>query len=133
MQYYWQLSKHATHGAQVAVWVDNSVLLIKNSYRHGYTFPGGHINQNETAIQAAVRELREETGININTNQLQLLNKIHYLRNGAVCSDTIFQCQLKDKPAIFIDHREVIEALFVNPPEFGLLPLQNGIYNQISH
>ena len=42
------------------------VLLIKRAYEpfEGmWAMPGGHVDEGETAVQAAVRELAEETGI----------------------------------------------------------------------
>jgi len=132
MKLYWHFFKQATHGAQVAVWVDNSVLLIRNSYRSEYCFPGGHINQNETALQAAVRELREETGIHVNAKQLQQIKKITFQRNGVTCTDRIFKCQLNTIPNIKIDNREVVEAFFVSIPDCNALSLQNSVYKILS-
>ena len=43
------------------------VLLLKNSYGdEGWSTPGGHINNGENSLEAAKRELEEETGINDN-------------------------------------------------------------------
>jgi len=132
MTLYWHFFKQATHGAQVAVCVDNSVLLIRNSYRSDYCFPGGHINQNETALQAAVRELREETGIYVNPKQLQQIKKITYLRNGVTCTDSIFKCQFNTIPDIKIDNREVVEGFFVDIANCDALSLQDSAYKILS-
>jgi len=132
MQCYWGLFRQATHGVQVVVWVGNRVLLIRNSYRTGYTFPGGHINPKETAIQAAVRELREETGIAVNCNQLQQSEYITYLRSGIVCSDTFYKCHLDNMPQVNIDNREVIESKFASIAESKLLRLQKSTQKYLS-
>ena len=39
------------------------VLLVRHTYAPGWHFPGGGVNKRETAIDAAVREVREETQI----------------------------------------------------------------------
>jgi len=41
---------------------DNKVALMYVAKVKFYTLPGGQINENETAEQAAVREIKEETG-----------------------------------------------------------------------
>jgi len=132
MQCYWHFFKQATHGAQVAVFTDDSVLLIRNSYREGYFFPGGHIGKNETAIQAAVRELYEETGLTVSPKDLKKINYISYLRNGVRCSDTIFKYQLTKQPIIKIDNREVSDSRFFKSSELHLLALQDSFHQQIS-
>jgi len=47
---------------------DNNKLLLQNRVKEdwkGYTFPGGHVEKQESFIQAAVREMKEETGLTI--------------------------------------------------------------------
>lgn len=36
----------------------------------GVTFPGGHVEANETIVESAIREVREETGLEINKPSL---------------------------------------------------------------
>lgn len=43
---------------------DILILVAQHSQHHGWVFPKGLIDQGETKEQAAIREVREETGIN---------------------------------------------------------------------
>lgn len=54
------------------------ILVLRRSRTHPYwpydaDFPGGDIDPGETIMQAAVRELHEETGLVISHNQLELV------------------------------------------------------------
>ena len=39
------------------------VLVTQHSKHHGWDFPKGHIEQGESSEQAAIREVKEETGV----------------------------------------------------------------------
>jgi 8-oxo-dGTP diphosphatase len=61
-------SQHASVGVGVLILKDEKVLLIKRTGSHGegtWSSPGGHIDFGETIEETAVRETKEETGIDI--------------------------------------------------------------------
>lgn len=50
---------------------DGRVLVFKRTkFPFGYTIPAGHVDKNESSEVAAVREVREETGLNISQPEL---------------------------------------------------------------
>jgi 8-oxo-dGTP diphosphatase len=63
-------------GIGVIVLKDGKVLLGKRKGSHGegeYAFPGGHLEYMESFEECAKREVREETGIEIDNIRFQLL------------------------------------------------------------
>lgn len=48
---------------------DNALLLVRPSYRRrGWGFPGGFLKRAEKPVDAAVREVREELGLDVEVN-----------------------------------------------------------------
>ena len=41
------------------------LLLVKNRYGGHWSFPKGHVEGNETEVQPALREVLEETGLEV--------------------------------------------------------------------
>lgn len=59
----------------------NNEILLGNSYNE-YQFPGGHVEENETLINAVNREIKEETGIILNlTNVNPFASQVGYYKD----------------------------------------------------
>ncbi len=65
---------------------DNKAFLLRRfntGWEDGkYNLPGGHINKGETAKQASVREIYEETGVKVKLEDLHFYNVSHLVTNS---------------------------------------------------
>src|ERR1035438_9542189 len=62
--------------SRVIISCGDQILLIRNWLGPGdYTLPGGGIRKNEEPGDGAVRELKEETGLDIETKSLVLIKQ----------------------------------------------------------
>jgi hypothetical protein len=91
----------------VAVWLDDTVLGVRHSYKPGLTLLYGGAWWREDHRLAAARELREELGMTIDPDALRLVM--------ATPNMHLYEVRLTEKPKLRIDRREVVEACFVHP------------------
>ena len=56
--------KHIVSAATIVINDNNEILLIKGP-RRGWEMPGGQVEEGESLKEAAIRETKEETGIDI--------------------------------------------------------------------
>lgn len=65
---------------------DNQVLLVKRCNSdwasERWNFPGGLLEENETLLQAAVRETKEEIGVTVNPKDFSLVHVLHVHAGG---------------------------------------------------
>ena len=80
-------------GVGVMIMKDGKVLLSKRLASHGagnYAFPGGHLEHNESVVDCAHRETREEAGIEVENIRFLCLSNIakyppkHYINIGVI-------------------------------------------------
>jgi ADP-ribose pyrophosphatase YjhB (NUDIX family) len=113
----WALLRPTTHGALIVVWKAGSVLLVRNSYVPYYSLPGGYVRGGETTLQAAVRELKEETGLDVQPSELKLSHEETHNWEFRRDHVTMYDLIAKETVGVNIDHREVIAAQFFTPEE----------------
>lgn len=95
--------------------------------------PGGFTDLNETAEEAVVREVKEETGLIVTTTRylFSLPNIYTYSQLDIPTMDLFFKCEVEE-PSQPIACDDVAEAWFMSPdkidPElFGLTSIRKGI------
>ncbi len=110
------------HSVKIVLIYRDKILLIRNSYRQGWTLPGGGIKRNESPRGAAIREVREEVGIDISSLTNHGKTKLDFETNSFV---TIFSSKIKDAE-FSVDGIEVEKAEWVDLKDLSnvdLLPV----------
>lgn len=107
---WYRFAKLSTKGAGVAVWHNDQILVVRHSYRPGWSLPGGRAKKNEEPRVTASREVSEEVGIELAPDDLIL---VRVNRSGHSLFE--YHLQLPSEPKI--DNREIIEARFLDPAQ----------------
>ena len=100
-------SKRPKVGVGVAVIKDGKVLLGKRKNAHGegtWSFPGGHLEYQETWADCAIRETLEETGLSIKN-----------VRFGTVTNDIFYKEQKHYVTIIMLSDYESGELRLMEP------------------
>ena len=118
-QVYCRIRHPEVFGSYVLCMHNARVLLIKNSYKRYWTLPCGGIASGETPTEAAIREAREEVGLELATEDLLLRAKIIFEGENQKDHIHLFACNLSTKPAISIDHKEVESYAWVSKEELS--------------
>jgi 8-oxo-dGTP pyrophosphatase MutT (NUDIX family) len=109
------------------------LLIIKPDYKDGWLIPGGAADDDESPLHCAIRETREEVGLDV--SDLQLVGLYYNHKNG-VFSDSLkfifFGGILTDDliAQIKIQHEEIEEFKFI-APEMALPLLSKSLQKSI--
>jgi 8-oxo-dGTP diphosphatase len=117
---FWFLRRPRVRGAYVAVWHQERLLVIRNSYKPGYTLPCGRVKRGESVAAAAARELGEEVGIHVSPDRLTLSRNFRCRHTFTDETGSVYHLRLTVPPAVSIDRREVIWARFVDPATLSM-------------
>lgn len=123
LRVWWWLRRPVSEGAFVAVWCNDALLLIENSYRSGQTTPSGGIARRESPLQAARRELEEEVGIAAAAEDLVFAGEIVVDFEHKEDHAYFFELHLDQAPPLAPDGREVIRAEFCRADDLSHRPL----------
>ncbi len=100
----------------VSWWYDGLLLMVFNRRRQEWELPGGMIDRGETPRQAAVRELREETGYEV--EQLVFAGYARFALGVG---------QRPECAAVFTAHVRPHEGNFVPNEEIGAVCWWDGV------
>jgi 8-oxo-dGTP pyrophosphatase MutT (NUDIX family) len=115
---------------------DGAILLIRRTDNQNWALPGGAIELNESVSQAAIRETREETGIDCEITGLAGLysdpgHVIHYTSNDEVRRE--FSIVLTARPVAGqpAPSAESSDVRWVLPPELAGYTMDSSMRKRI--
>ena len=112
---WWRITRARHEGALVAIHVGPLLLLVQESYRPEWNFPGGGVNAGETPEQAAHRELSE--ALAFDAPALTPAGTINGTWEGRQDVVHFFKLHLDQLPPIQVDNREITAARLFAPSE----------------
>lgn len=103
-----------TLGVGAVVIDGNNLLVIKDKIWQKYKLPGGHIDDRENISSALIREVYEETGINVEFDSI--ISLAHFSPGQFNESNLYVVCRAKplSKEINIIDTEEIIEARWID-------------------
>jgi ADP-ribose pyrophosphatase YjhB (NUDIX family) len=129
---YFAVCRPSTHGALVALWREDRILLVRTSYQGYWSLPGGYVKRGEQGIDAALRELEEEVGVaGVSADRLERVYDETRNWRGKKDHVEIFALEVTEAPTLTVDNREVVEARFFSAEEALGLKLFPPIANVI--
>jgi 8-oxo-dGTP pyrophosphatase MutT (NUDIX family) len=125
---YWRTFKPETFGVKVIIEHEGKFLWVRNDYGYrSITFPGGGIEKGESPEHAAIREVKEEVGIDLINPRM--VKSLLSTEEGKKDNITIFYGQ-SGTDNFTLDDFEIAEAAWFtkdNLPKFS--PLSKKIWD----
>jgi 8-oxo-dGTP pyrophosphatase MutT (NUDIX family) len=101
-----------------AVMLENDrgeLLIVKTNYKPYWTLPGGIVDENETPKQAAIREVKEELGLDIDAAELEFIAVVDRISDVMQTYQFLFKTKLHSESMSFVlQESEIDEYDFVN-------------------
>lgn len=88
--------------------------------------PGGKLEKGETPLSAAVREVLEETGLNLDRNKLTYKGEFYFRFPDVEFVLHVFHCHLDRFSKIVLDPNEHSEFQWTSVSEALQMPLMRG-------
>ena len=107
-------AKNHTLGVGAMAIKENEILVIKNKFSRGYMLPGGHIDNNESISSALVREVFEETGVQVEFESV--INISHFTQGqfGESNMYIISTVKVIDDTITIYDTQEILDAKWID-------------------
>lgn len=81
----------------------------------GLTFPGGHVEEGESFVDSAVREVKEETGLDV--KNLHSCGVIHWAHNKTFERYIVFLYRTSDFSGDLLDATDEGRVFWIDPDE----------------
>lgn len=116
---------------RILVLSEGKLLLTKDWIGTGsWSIPGGGLHVNENPVNGALRELKEETGLNLKSSDLQKLGNLTTKNNGINTKLIVYKTEFLTKPKVIINGNEIIDFTWVGSIKLKRIPI-DGSTSQI--
>jgi len=105
---------------------EGNILLLKSNYKNTWQLPGGGVDDKESPEFAAVREVKEETGLVISASELTIKGTIYKADEEILFIVYEFREVLDQHAHIQVADNESTAYKFIKPTE--ALALMSGYY-----
>lgn len=97
---------------------DNGQVLVQKRVKYwtGVTFPGGHIEKGESFTQSAVREVKEETGLDIKNPKL--CGTVHWCHKDTDERYIVLLYKATEFSGELVDKTDEGEVFWINKEDF---------------
>lgn len=126
-----QLYPEATVGALVVNQKDEVLIVRSIKWNNKFTVPGGHIELGERAEDAISREVKEETGLDVEPIKLLLVQEAIYPKDYFKHEHFVFMdylCRTKSSE-VNLDGRELQDYVWIDPEESLRLDMEEYTRN----
>lgn len=102
------------------LWLESegTVAVVKGWLGNGkWTLPGGGLHRGEAPVTGLLREVWEETGLQLDGEQVRPAFQERYAARGIVFPCHYFAAELPARPALKPRQLEIIEVAWIDPAE----------------
>lgn len=91
------------------------LLLIKHRNGGHWSFPKGHVEAGETEVETALREISEETGLQVDLIS-DFRESVSYSPKGGITKEVIYFLAYSDHTTLHLQEEEVGQGIWVDVP-----------------
>ena len=103
---------------------DGKVLIIRQKQGF-YGFPKGHVEEDETEVETAIRETKEETNIDVLVDE-SLRFSLSYIVNDTIDKEVVYFIAKPQNENIRIQESELLDATWVDIDDvYNILTFDN--------